>query len=129
MRRLVVKEVPEASTLIQPSKSKPGFTKSKTVVVEEEDGQVTKEESIFVPWKLDSSIARLIGEAKSLPKGYALKLTSASGIGVVKNHVAWFTNKNGIDLVHYEDSYYLRKREEETKKKRKKKVDAAVDNS
>jgi len=117
MRRLVVKEVPKESTPIQPSKSKPGFTEVKENKVTNEQGEIVAEEvSKFIPWKLDSRIATLIGEAKSLPKGLSLKLVDVPGIALNEQNVAWYTNFNSVDLLRDEGTYFLSRRDRKNRK-------------
>jgi len=113
MLRQVVKEVPKKATLIRPLDHEPVTYTIEFIEVLSEAGEAAqRERKIPVAWVLDSDVARLIGEAKSLPIGRALKLDEAIYISLYPYKVAWFARSNGLNLLQYKGSYYLQHQNE-----------------
>jgi len=102
MNRLVVKEVPKGSS--------PKVVTSKVAIVEEGGNKVQKTVNVESPWPLDPDVARLIGEAKSLPSSLSVKLTEAIFILLNPSEVAWYVENKGLSLLHLEGVFYLGRR-------------------
>ena len=110
MNRLVVKEVPKEASRVRPFELKPRVLKAKTITVEEEGKKVQRVVNVESPWPLDSDVARLIGEAKSLSEGVSLKLGEAIFITLHPNEVAWYAENRGLSLLLLDDDFYLSRR-------------------
>lgn len=120
MKRLVVKEMPGKAELVQPSTYKPSLLKDK-VVWEDETGQQyqvyadipvgievkAKTIQVHVPWNINSTVARLIGEAKCLGKGQYLKVTGELQFSQHPHFVAWYAWDNKVSIFQYQEEYYL----------------------
>ena len=112
MRRQVVKELPEKAVLIRPTKEKPVITKNELKnITDEQDHSTQRVIPVTYPWPLDPDTARLIGEAKPLPKGSSLRLDEAYYIAKNSTQVAWFCTNKKLNLLHFRDSYYISKQE------------------
>lgn len=110
MNRLVVREVPKEAVQVRPFELKPRILEDKTITVDDEDGnKVPKRIVIEHPWPLDPDIARIIGEAKSLAKGLAIRLEDAIFITLHPNEVAWYTTNQGLILSTLGTYHYIYK--------------------
>ena len=109
MLRQVVKELPEKATLIRPLDHKPVTYTIEFTEVMEGGETIQRERKVPVTWVLDSDVARLIGEAKSLPKGSALQLDEAVYISLYPKEVAWLARGNGVKLLQLRETYFLSK--------------------
>jgi len=109
VQRSVVKEYPQEASRIRPFELKPRVVTTKTIKVEEDGKEVVKTINVESPWPLDSDIARLIGEARSLPRGFSIKLTEAIFTLLYPNEVAWYAENKGVSLLSLGDDIYLRR--------------------
>lgn len=109
MDRLVVREVPKTAIPIKPFELKPTVLRKKVTEVKEGDRIVSRVIDVKSPWPLDSNIARLIGEAKSLPEGLVLRLEDAIFVYLYPNEVAWYSKNVGVSLLSLDNYIYLSK--------------------
>lgn len=88
--RHVVKEIPPHALPIRPSEGRPGedSTEGYHYPATEDEPAGTGTRTVFRPWQMDSDTARILGEAKSLPKGYSLRVANSPSLLLRPNWVA-----------------------------------------
>lgn len=109
MTRQVVKEVPKDARQVIPSKKEPVSTLIHYKDTMVEGKPVVTAVQTIEAWPLPSNIARLVGEAKALPKGSYLRLTDSPSIALILDKIAWFASHNQVKLLQFGSSYYLKK--------------------
>ena len=97
--------LPEHTIRVNPSEHQPGSMVTKVVDNISQEPKVTE---TFVPWVMDSKIAQLLGESKSLPNG-VMHITYSEGIGAHEEDIAWYCNRLGLNLSRKGQDYFLYK--------------------
>jgi hypothetical protein len=114
MIRQVVKELPANAVPVRPSEQKPFWTETRVMWVDKDGreidsiqkGATLKPVELKHGWCMNSTLARLIGEAKSL-NGRYLRITGEPQLEVNCNFIAWFTDDNGMKLYTDGTAYYM----------------------
>ena len=99
--RHVVKEIPPHALPIRPSEGRPGddFTESYNYPATEDEPAGTGTRVVSRRWKMDSDTARILGEAKSLPKGCSLRVANSISLLHRPHWVAWFAENLGLHIL------------------------------
>ena len=113
MNRHVVKGAPQDARLIRPSDSQPGGMRTEyfTVPKSEECPHGLDSREVFHPWHLESDLARLLGEAKSLPAHSGLQLSNSTDLTLHPGWVAWYASRLGMSILWGGNSFYILKLE------------------
>jgi len=96
LKKRIARYVPDGVlSKVKPSDNIPGETRT----YKQEDEEIT----VFIPWHVDSDIARIIGEAKSLPTGCAVIPCPL----VPVRDVAFIARAAGVSVFTDDDNLYF----------------------
>jgi len=109
MNRHVAKEVPPNAVLVQPSNEEPSTSEVVpfTVPVSEEYPTGREMRVVVTPWHMNSGVARLLGEAKSLPKELSICITGCTDFVLWGHWIAWYASRKEVHIYNLGNSYYL----------------------
>jgi len=109
MNRLVVSNLPHHAVRVHPSDTRPVVV-TKEVKYTLVDGMMEPKTTVTEsPWQLNSDVARLIGEARSLPRGRILKLVDMHYISLNLRNIAWFAERARVALLVADRQHYLKR--------------------
>jgi len=107
MYRQVVTDIPKGAVQVLPLDKKPFLTETRKVEVEVEGNKSMEDVQVEVTWPLDPDVARLVGEAKSLPKGRYLRLSGYCSIVLYPREVAWYVGRHKMSLLQASNFYFI----------------------
>jgi hypothetical protein len=106
MFRQVVKGIPTGATLVQPSEAMPYYSAPVEELIWDGEKDVKKTVELIHAWEMESTTARLLGEAKAL-RGRVIKVRNNMDMTAVPCWVAWYGKRIGVGIYQMGADTYL----------------------
>jgi hypothetical protein len=104
MKKYIVGTMPDNVERVKPSE--PYYTADVQEFVTENGVEVERTVPLIHKWEMGSTLARLVGEAKSM-RGRFIKVGKSWELGNVACWFAWYAGNTGVMVFRNEENFYL----------------------